>query len=126
MKKIVLTLVALMSMTLSFAADENSSKVNAASLDNAKYEMNINVYSLGRTLRLDGDTQEIVSYISNDLSKDLAKAGQANGEERTKLYKKAINHNLSYMRSVLDSDQYREYVKLLNVTLNNRGLNANK
>ena len=45
------------------------------------------------------------------------------GEDRDKLYKKAIRHNLSYMHAVLDENQYRTYVKLLNATLTNRGLN---
>ena len=44
-------------------------------------------------------------------------------QEGARAFKKAINRNLSYMHRLLDEDQYREYVKLLNVTLNNRGLN---
>ena len=66
---------------------------------------------------------DAVSYISDDLKKDMKKAATAEGEDRDKLYKKAIRHNLSYMHAVLDDDQYRTYVKLLNATLTNRGLN---
>ncbi len=121
-KKIVFTLAALMTMTLAFA--EGEKKTNAAvAAEQAKYEMNINVSALARTLRLDADAIDAVSYISGDLKKDMKKAGAAEGEDRDKLYKKAIRHNLSYMHAVLDEDQYRTYVKLLNATLTNRGLN---
>ncbi len=122
MKKIVFTLAALMTMTLAFA--EGETKTNAAvAAEQAKYEMNINVSSLARTLGLNSDEFDAVSYISDNLKKDMKKAGAAEGEDRANLYKKAIKHNLSYMHAVLDEDQYRTYVKLLNATLNNRGLN---
>lgn len=124
MKKIVFTLAAMMSMTLAFAEGETSTKTNAVAPEAAKYEMNINVNSLGRTLGLDYDEERAVSYIADDFSRDMHKvATAAEGTDRDKLYKKAINHNLAYMHSVLDNSQYHEYVKLLNTTLNNRGLN---
>jgi hypothetical protein len=122
MKKIVFTLAALMTMTLAFA--EGETKTNAAvAAEQAKYEMNINVSALARTLNLDADEIDAVNFISADLQKDMKKAGEAQGEDRADLYKKAIKHNLSYMHAVLDEDQYRTYVKLLNTTINNRGLN---
>jgi hypothetical protein len=121
-KKIVFTLAALMTMTLAFA--EGETKTNAAvAAEQAKYEMNVNVNALARTLNLDADEIDAVNFISADLKKDMQKAGEAQGEDRDNLYKKAIKHNLSYMHAVLDEDQYRTYVKLLNATLNNRGLN---
>ena len=122
MKKIVFTLAALMTMTLAFA--EGETKTNApVAAEQAKYEMNVNVSALARTLNLDADEIDAVNVISEDLKNDMKKAGQALGEDRDNLYKKAIRHNLSYMHAVLDNEQYRTYVKLLNATLNNRGLN---
>jgi hypothetical protein len=35
---------------------------------------------------------------------------------------RAINKDLAYMNYILNQDQYRKYVMLLNVTLTNRGL----
>ena len=122
MKKIVFRVAALMTMSLAFAEGER--KTNAAvAAEQAKYEMNINVGALARTLGLDPDEIDAVNNISDDLRKDMKKAGAVEGEDRARLYQKAIRHNLSYMHAVLDDDQYRTYVKLLNVTLNNRGLN---
>lgn len=125
MKKIVLTLVAMLSMTATFAeGTDKASKAKAATAtEDARYEMNINVDALSRTLGLDFDTRRAVSYISDNFSHDMEKVAYANGDDRDKMYKKAINRNLSYMHAVLDGSQYHEYVKLLNTTLNNRGLN---
>ena len=119
-------MVALLSMTASFAEGENgaSSKANATAVaDNAKYYFNINMNSLSRTLALDFDEQDAVEYINANFSRDMMAAGRAEGADRVRLYKKAINRNLSYMHSVLSNDQYHHYVELLNTTLNNRGLN---
>ena len=49
-------------------------------------------------------------------------AAQSKGEERNKMVEKAVKKDLAYMDYVLSKDQYRKYVKLLNVTLLNRGL----
>jgi hypothetical protein len=38
------------------------------------------------------------------------------------MVEKAINKDLAYMNYMLNENQYRKYVMLLNVTLNNRGL----
>ena len=122
MKKIVFTLAALMTMTLAFAEGENKNNA-AVAAEQAKYDMNINVSALARTLQLDAETFDAVNYITSDLKNDMKKVGEAQGEDRDKLYKKAIRHNLSYMHAVLDDEQYRTYVKLLNTTINNRGLN---
>lgn len=122
MKKIVFTLAALLSMTMAFAEGEDKT-ASVANVDAANYELKINVNSLSNTLHLDSEEKDAVSFIADDFSRNLAKAGAANGDERTKLYKKAVNRNLSDMRVVLTDKQYHEYVLLLNTTLNNRGLN---
>lgn len=122
MKKIVFTLAALLSMTMAFAEGEDKT-ASVANVDAANYELKINVNSLSNALRLNSEEKDAVSFIADDFSRNLAKAGAANGDERAKLYKKAVNRNLSDMRVVLTDKQYHEYVLLLNTTLNNRGLN---
>ena len=49
-------------------------------------------------------------------------AAQYGKEERTKMVEKAVNKDLAYMNYILNKDQYRKYVMLLNTTLTNRGL----
>lgn len=51
----------------------------------------------------------------------MTNAAAASGNERAALRKKAVNRDLAYMRAVLEPEQYRTYVMLLNTTLNNRG-----
>ncbi len=124
MKKIVFTLAALMSMTIAFAGGTYNNKANAEVAEEAqKYEMNISTSSLARALNLGYDEIDAVSSITDSFTSDLKKAGEAQGAERERLFRKALKRNLAYMHAVLSYDQYSKYLKLLNMTLNNRGLN---
>ena len=52
----------------------------------------------------------------------MKKAGKASDDERASLMRKAISHDLNYMHNILTTNQYRTYLTILNVTLQNRGL----
>ena len=119
MKKIVLTVVAVMSMTMAFAAGEND---NNTATTNA-YKFNVSTYALSRALNLNQDQVDMVEDINNTFAVEMMNASVADGSERDVKVKAAVKKDLSYMRYVLNDRQYREYVKILNVTLNNRGLN---
>jgi hypothetical protein len=115
MKKIVLTLVALMSMTTIFAENEGMNTTEA-------YNMTVNMKNLARTLNLSKDQVESVAEVHKTFSSEMMFAAQYGKEERTKMVEKAINKDLAYMNYILNKDQYRKYVMLLNTTLTNRGL----
>ena len=115
MKKIVLTLVALMSMTTIFAENEGMNTTEA-------YNMTVNMKNLARTLNLSKDQVESVAQVHKTFSSEMMFAAQYGKEERTKMVEKAINKDLAYMNYILNKDQYRKYVMLLNMTLVNRGL----
>ena len=115
MKKIVLTLVALMSMTMTFAENEGMNTTEA-------YNMTVNMKMLARTLNLSQDQIESVAEVHKTFSSEMVFAAQYGKEERTKMVDKAINKDLAYMNYILNKDQYHKYVMLLNVTLANRGL----
>ena len=119
MKKIVLTVVAVMSMTLAFAAGEND---NNTATTNA-YKFNLSTYALSRALNLNQDQVDVVEDINRTFSAEMMNAAVSDSSEREAKVNAAIKKDLSYMHYVLNNSQYREYVKLLNVTLNNRGLN---
>ena len=93
MKKIVLTVVAVMSMTMAFAAGLNQDQI------------------------------DVVEDINRTFAAEMMNASVADSSEREAKVNDAIKKDLSYMHYILNNRQYREYVKLLNVTLNNRGLN---
>ena len=115
MKKIVLTLVALMSMTMTFAENEGMNATEA-------YDMTVNMKMLARTLNLSQDQIESVAEVHKTFSSEMVFAAQYGKEERTKMVEKAVNKDLAYMNYILNKDQYRKYVMLLNTTLTNRGL----
>ena len=74
-------------------------------------------------MNLDLDQVDVVEDINRTLATEMMNASVAEGSERESKVQNAIKKDLSYMRYILNDRQYREYVKLLNVTLNNRGLN---
>ena len=115
MKKIVLTMVALMSMTMTFAENEGMNATEA-------YDMTVNMKKLSQALGLTMDQVESVAEVHKTFSSEMMFAAQYGKDERTKMVEKAVNKDLAYMNYILNKDQYRKYVMLLNVTLHNRGL----
>ena len=109
MKKILLTLVALMSMTTTFAENEGMNTT-------------VNMKSLAHALGLTNDQVESVAEVHKTFSTEMMFAAQYGKDERSKMVEKAVNKDLAYMNYILNKDQYRKYVMLLNITLANRGL----
>ena len=118
MKKVMILAVALLSMTTTFAADENASATTAT----AAYNMNVNMGSLGEALSLNLDQAEAVADVHKNFTADMMKPATAANEERAAMIDKAITKDLKYMRTILSNAQYRKYLTLLNTTLVNRGL----
>lgn len=126
MKKIVLTMVAMLSMTMAFAgnseSDAKAKSADAAVATEANYDMGVNYYSLAQALGLYGDQIEVVEFVHDRFVNEMNKAGKADESLRKELVTKAASRELQGMRQVLDKEQFRKFNTLLNVTLNNRGL----
>ncbi|HIW44202.1 MAG TPA: hypothetical protein H9986_04145 [Candidatus Prevotella stercoripullorum] len=118
MKRLFLTVVAVLSMTMTFADNE---KLNNTESANA-YNMEVNYGKLADCLGLSIDQAEAVQDIHTSFCADMMNAAGANADERDAMVKKAVEKDLKYMRSVLTEDQYRSYLRLLNATFTNRGL----
>lgn len=118
MKRLFLVVVAMLSMTMTFAENENTMSLNSAEA----YDMTVNMNKLGQALELSKDQIEAVTEIHKTFSAEMRFAAQYSKEERDLLVEKAIKKDLAYMDYVLNKDQYRRYLMLLNVTLNNRGI----
>ena len=118
MKKLIILAVALLSMTTTFAADENASATAAT----AAYNMNVNMGSLADALNLNIDQVDAVSDVHKNLSAEMMNAALAPVGEREAMVNKAINKDLKYVHSILSDKQYRKYLMLLNTTLKNRGV----
>ncbi len=119
MKKMILTLVAMLSMMTAFAESENAMNVN----NTAAYELNVNMNKLSEALNLDDDQKEAVADINHTFAAEMMFAAQYGNEDRKKLVSRAIDNNVKWMRYVLNDKQMRTYLSVLNTTINNRGLN---
>ena len=121
MKKIVLAIVAMLSMTMAKAENENLNTTNATSA----YAFDVNMKSLSRALLLSSDQFDAVSGIQNTFNIEMMNAATADRSDRTELTKTAVQHCLRHLSQVLDRDQMRKYISILNVTFNNRGISLN-
>ncbi len=118
MKKIVLTLVAMLTMTMANAENEDNNTVEAANA----YDMSVNMRKLAVALGLTLDQMEAVQDIHHQFCNEMMLAAQAEGDERTNMVEQAVKKDVRYMHYILDDKQYRKYLLLLNTTLYNRGL----
>ncbi|SEF68043.1 hypothetical protein SAMN05216354_1141 [Xylanibacter ruminicola] len=115
----ILTMVAMLSMTTAFAEDEKVAEVKNAEA----YELNINCDKLAQTLKLDGFQKDAVENIHKTFASELMFAAHYGNSDRDSMVEKAIKNDVKSMRRVLDEDQMHTYLRLLNATINNRGLN---
>ena len=99
--------------------EETAANLNKAEAYNLK---TVNMTKLCQALNLSKDQIESFTEISNTFSSELLFAAQMNDEERQLMVEKAIKKDLAWMDYILNEDQYRKYVMLLNITLHNRGL----
>ena len=116
----ILTMVALMSLTTTFAAKEKMDKVN----DMKVYEWNVNMHKLSDALSLSAEQEDVVTEINRRFARDLWAAARTRKNDRKERVEKALDKNVMRMRSILDYKQMRTYLTILNVTVNNRGLNS--
>ena len=119
MKKMILTLVAMLSMTTAFAEGETANTMNSVEA----YELNINMNKLSAALDLANDQKEAVADIHHTFASALKFAAQYGNNDRKALVARAIDNDVKWMRYVLNDKQMHTYLKLLNATINNRGLN---
>ena len=118
MKKIVLTLVAMMTITMANAENEEKNAVKAVNA----YDMTVNMRKLAVALGLTLDQMEAVQDIHHQFCNEMLLASHAESDEREKLVNQAVKKDVQYMRYILEHKQYRKYLLLLNTTLTNRGL----
>ena len=116
MKKIILTVVATMMMTISFAETNNANAVK--NVDNSGLTFDLN--RLAATLDLTDYQMEAVKIISDNFNDELISATSARRFQRHALIQQAIRKDAKQMRNVLNDKQFNTYMQLLGVTLQNR------
>lgn len=108
----------MLSMTLTFAENENMNSVNNAEA----YNLSVNIDRLSKALGLEDDLKEAVAEIHKTFCAELVFATQYDKGERDARVDAAIKKDLGYMNYLLNPEQYKKYVMLLNATMSNRGL----
>ena len=118
MKKIVLTIVAMLSMTVAFAEDASTKEVDKVKA----YDMTVDYRRLAVCLGLELDQMSAVKDVHDSLCSNLKEVALMPEEEQQEMLKKVLEVEMRYMSYVLNRDQFRKYQTLLNLTLHNRGL----
>ena len=118
MKRIIMSVIVMLSMTTAFAENENTDVVNNMQV----YDMHVNMDKLGETLELSWDQFELVTDVHNVFCADMLNVAMAEESERAGMMDKAVRRDLAYMRTILTRSQYRKYLLILNTTFKNRGL----
>ena len=119
MKKILLTVVAAMTMTLGFAETKNNQAEQVQSVE-ISFDLSFDVRRLADKLQLTSEQIEAVQVISDNLNRELATAAQTPGFGQMIQTEKAINKDVRHMRRILNDKQYNTYMMLLGTTIRNQ------
>lgn len=118
MKKTVLTLIAVLSMTFAYASNE-STKADA---EMQAYDMTVDYNRLGSALGMTLDQIKAMKDIHKTFCVEMMNAAAADKEDKDAMVNSALDKDLKYMRYILTGKQYDKYELLLKTTLRNRGL----
>lgn len=114
MKRLGLTLVAALCLTTATFAAGNQPTTE-------KWEANINMAKLSSYLKLDSKQQEEVANICQYFNEQMRRANTSKKDKQKHLHN-AIYGNLKLMKKALNEKQYADYTKILNLTLQNKGI----
>ena len=128
MKKIVLTLVAVMAFTLSFAetksyGTDKSAEGNDVSLVNnfnTRFVINCDIRRLAAVLDLDEWQTEAVEASLNSFNEDVKSLSAVSGPRLGFQIHQALKKDAFQMRRVLNEQQFNTYMRLLLLTLRNQ------
>lgn len=120
MKKVFLMMVMLFTMGVCTFAENNST----TDVENiAKYDLKINNRKLAVYLDLTTDQMDAVASISDEFANDLKFAAvECSNTARKQVMENVITKNIKYMYYILNHEQMRKYLMVLNATLKNREL----
>lgn len=114
MKRLGLTLVAAVCLAATTFAAGNQPTT-------AKWEGNINVSKLGQYLKLNANQHEEVANICEYFNQQMERATKSKKDQEKRL-RNAVYGNLKLMKKTLSEKQYADYARVLNVTLQNKGI----
>lgn len=134
MKKILLTIVALMAFTVSFAETKSSNnqnvensyigfdRVNFDKMNAERFDMSCDMNRLASVLDLNEWQMEAVEAIQNTFTNEMQSIATKRGPQRRHLVHQAVRKDANQMQRVLNEKQFETYMTLLGATLQNKHL----
>lgn len=111
MKKVLLTMVAVMAFTFSCA--ETKSK---------NFDMSCDIYRLATVLDLNERQMDAVEVIQDNFSTEMQSLEKLKGPQLRFRIHKAVRKDAQQMRQVLNDKQFKTYMRIILATLRNRQL----
>ena len=115
MKKIVLTMIALMAVTFSFA-ETKSNDVDK------RFDMTCNMHRLAVVLDLNEWQMEAVEVIQNNFNNEIQSLATVRGPQRRHMVHQVVRKDAQKMKQILNDKQFDTYMRLLVTTLRNKHL----
>ena len=130
MKKIVLTMVALMTMSFCYAETESFKSesnvenfiTNFMKFKDKRFDMSCDMRRLASVLDLTEWQMEAVEAIQNSFNDEMQSLASVRGPQRRHLVHQAVRKDAHQMQRVLNDKQFETYMTLLVTTLQNKHL----
>ena len=118
MKKMILTMVAMMTLASGFAKTSH----HRVTTTSEAYDMTVDMRRLAAKLDLTDYQMEAVQVIHSQFTDAMLSAALSPRFERRAKVHQAVGKDVHQMKRVLDDKQFRTYMLLLGTTLHNRGI----
>ena len=115
MKKVVLTMVAAMAFTFSFAGTKSNNV-------DKNFDMSCDIYQLAVVLDLDENQMDAVEEIQENFSNEMQSLATTKGPQLRHGIHQAVRKDAQQMKKVLNDKQFSAYMRILFATLHNRKL----
>lgn len=116
MKRLAFVFVAALAMSATSFAENK--------VESQNWTISMNVGKLGRYLNLSGNQYEEVAAISEYFSEKMQSAAGSKEAKQGKRLREAVYGNFKLMKSTLNEEQYKKYIRLMNITLKHKGLDV--
>ena len=130
MKKVLFTIVMLLTMCMGMNAENHdTNKVSeiCKEMKVENFDFNVNYRRLAQTLELNEDQMESLENVMTMFSNDMMFSYyECNNTNRDNVIRNTIKKHTQYIGYILNKDQMKKYMMLLNVTLTNRGYDTSK
>lgn len=112
----------ILAISLIFALNISANEFNTTNAE--AFDMkNVNIEKISCSLNASKDQKEsIIDVMSLFVNQMECIKTEQSTTSRNKMLDNALKMNIEYMKSILDENQYRRYLSILNSTLVNRGI----